>query len=160
MNKTLKISLIKLGLIIAVIFLDQLTKHLFYNTYCVLIPGLIGFRPSNLNTGGAWSILSNKMWLLIIVSIIFVVLAIVFDFKYKNTSKVYMISFGFIIGGTIGNLIDRLFLGGVRDFIYFDFYINYPTFNLADTFLLIGLTLFVVFIIFIYKPKGNQEKQK
>ena len=61
------------------------------------------------------------------------------------------------MGGAVGNLIDRIFLGGVRDFIYFIFVPNFPTFNVADSFLLIGTILFAIYAIFIYKP---QEKDK
>lgn len=157
MNKTLKLSLFKIIFIFVVILLDLLSKQLFYNSNAILIPGLLGFRQSLLNTGGAWSILNNSMWLLILLSCVFVVGVSVFDFFFKSQSKVYSLAFSFIIGGTIGNLIDRIFLGGVRDFIFFDFWVTYPTFNIADSFLLVGMILLFVYIIFIYKPK---EKTK
>lgn len=157
MNKTLKLSLFKIIFIFVVILLDLLSKQLFYNSNAILIPGLLGFRQSLLNTGGAWSILNNSMWLLILLSCVFVVGVSVFDFFFKSQSKVYSLAFSFIVGGTIGNLIDRIFLGGVRDFIFFDFWVTYPTFNIADSFLLVGMILLFVYIIFIYKPK---EKTK
>ena len=156
MKQSLKTNLLKVIIIFSVIFVDLLTKHFLYESNFILIPGLIGGRYSSLNTGGAWSILNDKMWLLILLSMLFVVVAVVFDIFFKTENKVYSFAFGFVLGGTIGNLIDRLFLGGVRDFLYFEFWPTYPTFNFADVFLLFGMILLFVFVIFIYKPEQKR----
>ena len=54
-----------------------------------------------------------------------------------------------LVGGALGNLYDRIFLGYVRDFIKLDF-MSFPVFNFADVFLNIGFALFAVWLIFIY----------
>ena len=159
--KILKLYFLKILIIFLVLLIDLLSKKFFYGNNFIIIPHVLGVRPSQLNTGGAWSILNDKMWLLILLSIIFIIFATVFDVFFRCKSKTYSVAFGFILGGTIGNLIDRIFLGGVRDFLFFDFYISYPTFNLADSFLLIGLILFIIFIVFIYnKDSKTGEGQK
>lgn len=164
MKDYLKNSLIKVLIIFAIISLDLLTKQIFYSTSLyTIIPYIIGVRPLEyLNTGGAWSILSDKMWLLIAITIVFIAVVSIYDIKTKNNSIVYNLAFSFILGGAVGNLIDRIFLGGVRDFIYFIFAPNFPTFNLADSFLLVGCILFAIYAFFIYKPKekGKNDTKK
>ena len=63
------------------------------------------------------------------------------------------------MGGAVGNLIDRLFLGYVRDFISLDFLGNFPVFNIADMCLLAGVIVLCVFFLFSY-PKLNKGKLK
>jgi len=136
----------------------MLTKEFFYGQTQTIIPDVIGIRDSALNTGGAWSILSGQTWLLIVITFVFLIFVFIFDSLFETESKTYLVAFSFVIGGTIGNLIDRLVLGGVRDFLFFEFYENYPTFNVADSFLCVGLVLFVIFVIFIFSPNKNDKK--
>lgn len=158
MKEFFKLNWLKITIVFVVIGLDLFTKEIFYGTDYIILHYLIGIRNVNgLNSGGAFSMFSDKTWLLILISIIFVAIIIIFDLISKIKSKVYSVSIGFIVGGAIGNFIDRIFLGGVRDFIFFDFWKNFPTFNIADSFLFVGTILLVIFIIFIYKPK---EKEK
>ena len=122
------------------------------------MPYIIGTRTvDGLNTGGAFSMLSDQTWFLILISLIFIAIIVIFDLVSKIKSKIYDVAVGFIVGGAIGNLIDRLFLGGVRDFIYFDFWQIFPTFNVADSFLFIGTVFLVIYTIFIYKPKDDKK---
>lgn len=66
--------------------------------------------------------------------------------------------FSLVFGGAVGNLIDRLFLGYVRDFIALDF-INFPVFNIADMCLCAGVIVLLVFFLFLY-PKYNKKYLK
>lgn len=158
MKEFFKLNWLKITLVFVVIGLDLLTKEIFYGTDHTVLPYLIGIRSvSGLNTGGAFSMFSDKTWLLILTSVIFVVIIAIFDIITKIKSKVYSVAIGFIVGGAIGNFIDRIFLGGVRDFIFFDFWKSFPTFNVADSFLFVGTILLVIYIIFIYKPKGKEK---
>lgn len=158
MKNFLKVTLPKILIIFCVLALDLLTKRLFYGDNQDFIPGFLGFRDCGLNTGGAWSVLSGNVILLIILTSVFVIGAIIFDVLFKNKSKLYTISFAFILGGAVGNLIDRIFLGGVRDFIFFEFMPNFPTFNVADSFLCIGFILLIIFVLFVYKSKDENKK--
>ena len=104
------------------------------------------------NTGAAWSILDGKQLLFIIITIAAIIMfAYLLFFKINNT-KLETISYLLIIGGAIGNLIDRITYNYVIDFL--DFYIfgyDFPVFNLADCFLTIGV--FLYFIAFILESK-------
>lgn len=111
------------------------------------------------NTGAAWSILSGKTWLLIIVSLIIIALIVFYIYKNKPKTKIEKISYSMIIGGAIGNLIDRIIYGYVVDFLDFNIFgYDYPIFNLADSFILIGVILLV---IYTWRCKdGNQGNRK
>ena len=155
-----KIHFIKLAIVLGVICLDLITKEIFYATDYSIIPSIIGTRSVGLNTGAAWSILSEHTWLLIAFTIVFVIGIAVFDFFVKFNNRVYSVGISFVIGGAVGNLIDRIFLGGVRDFIFFEFWETYPTFNIADTFLIVGIILIAVYVVFFMKPKETCENSK
>jgi len=158
-NKIYRSLIIKISLVILVVGLDLLTKNIFYQENLTIIPTLIGVRAtSGLNTGGAWGILSENLWLLIIITFVFLAGVVAEEIIVKNTDKLFSVAFAFIVGGAIGNLIDRIFLGGVRDFIFFDFWESFPTFNLADSFLSVGMVLLAVYVLFVYKPKGGKKK--
>lgn len=158
MKEFFKFNWLKILLVFVVIGLDLLTKEIFYLTDYTILPYIIGTRTvDGLNTGGAFSMLSDQTWFLILISLIFIAIIVIFDLVSKIKSKIYDVAVGFIVGGAIGNLIDRLFLGGVRDFIYFDFWQIFPTFNVADSFLFIGTVFLVIYTIFIYKPKDDKK---
>lgn len=93
------------------------------------------------NEGAAFSILENKVLLLSLLGILALVFLIYFVTKYNKNN----IGYFFLIGGIIGNLIDRIFLGYVIDFIGFNiFSYSFPIFNIADIFIVLG-ALFVIF---------------
>jgi len=98
------------------------------------------------NTGAAWSIFADKTWMLVIISLIIISFIILYVLKNKPKNKLEKIGYSMILGGAIGNFIDRIIYGYVIDF--FDFYIfgySYPIFNLADTFIVIGVLLLVIY---------------
>lgn len=100
------------------------------------------------NTGAAWGSFSGKMWLFYIVSVI----ALYFLFKlYRDSIKkqAYLrLSIILMIAGTIGNFIDRLIFGHVRDFLnFYIFTYDYPVFNVADMALVVGVGLIIIYII-------------
>jgi len=114
-------------LIILLILLDQITKYFLTNT---------------INYGAAFGILQNQTTFLIIVSIIVLGFCIYYFIKDKNKNQ--RIALSFILAGTISNLIDRIFLGYVRDFINLKIW---PVFNLADSFNVIGVGLLIYFLL-------------
>ena len=160
MSKFVKISLIKIAIVFLVIALDLISKQVFYMKNATIIPYLIGIREVySLNTGGAWGILGDSTWLLVAITIVAILSFCAFDIFAKKTNVVYSLSISFLVGGAIGNLIDRIALGGVRDFIYFPFMPSFPTFNVADSFIFVGAVLLLVYVIFLYKPEAKQDKK-
>ncbi|NLC54340.1 MAG: signal peptidase II [Erysipelothrix sp.] len=137
-------------ILLAVIIIDQVTKIMVFNLNKDNIEIVKGFFSLTKvkNSGAAWGLFSGYMWLFFIVSII----ALYFMLKLykKSLNKDYYFSFALIlmIGGTLGNLIDRLLFGYVRDFLNFIiFTYDYPVFNVADMALVIGVGLVILFLI-------------
>lgn len=147
--------------IVFVLVVDLTTKHfLFKVDYYNLIPNVISIASNGGNTGAAFGIFSGRTMTLAIVSIIMIIALFIFNYFVKNKNTFYCISFGFIIGGALGNLYDRLFLQSVRDFIYLDFFPTFPTFNMADTFLCIGAVMLAVYILFFYNRKDKSKNNE
>ena len=142
--------IIMFSLIVGFVALDLITKWLFGDIgYTKIIPNLIHFETNFGNDGAAWGILSGKKVLLILIGVAGLIGIFVLDFFLKRKSKLYIVAISMFIAGALGNLIDRIFLGKVRDFINFSF-INFPTFNLADCFLTISVVLLGVYFCFLY----------
>ena len=99
------------------------------------------------NTGAAWSIFAGKTSVLGVVSAVVVVAALIFIVIKKPKNKVLLASLSMIIGGGIGNMIDRFSLGYVIDFLDFKL-INFPVFNVADIFVVCGATLLILYMLF------------
>lgn len=160
MKEFLKSSIYKIIIVFLVIAADLITKEFLYANNCPIIPGLVGVRSvSGLNTGGAFSMLSGNLWLLILTTCVFIVLVCVYDLWAKDKNVLYGIALSLIVGGAIGNFIDRIFLGGVRDFLYFNFWQTFPTFNVADCFLFVGTVLMIIYAIFVYRPKDSKKEK-
>lgn len=152
------INWIKITLVIVMVLVaDLVTKHFLFSVeYFNLIPGVISVASNGGNTGAAWGIFSGKTLMLIIVSIIMIIALFFFNHFMNRKNNFYCIGFGFIIGGALGNLVDRIALQYVRDFIYLDFWPSFPTFNLADSFLCIGAVMMGIFIIFMSGEKNEK----
>ena len=112
------------------------------------------------NPGAAFSILGNQTMLLIIVSVVCLILIKEYIKKEKEFSNLSIISLGMIIGGTIGNLFDRILYKAVIDYLAFDiFKYSFPVFNLADIAITVGagLLLLSYFIDNFKKKKISRE---
>ena len=143
--------------IVLVLVADLVTKHFLFNVeYFNLIPNVISIATNGGNTGAAWGMFSGHTLWLIAVGIGMIVLFFIFNHFVKNKNTFYCISFGFIIGGALGNLIDRIWLNYVRDFIFLDFMPNFPVFNVADSFLCVGAIMLAIFILFM---SGNKSEK-
>ena len=97
------------------------------------------------NTGVAWSLLNDQTPLVLIISIIVIISIIIYIRKNYPKSLGEKISYSMILGGAIGNFINRMIYGYVTDFIDISLFgYNYPVFNLADTFIVIGVILLII----------------
>ncbi|MBQ7794513.1 MAG: signal peptidase II, partial [Clostridia bacterium] len=115
-----------------VIAVDQLTKLLIVGNFSLtdhftFIPGIIDIVYVQ-NKGAAFSMLENFTWFLGLVSVLFSVAIAVYMLKTKPTDKLTIISAGLLLGGAVGNGIDRIFREYVVDFIELVFF-NFPVFN-------------------------------
>lgn len=112
-----------------------------------IIPGFFNLRHDR-NTGAAFGVLAGHRVLLIVITI----LALAFIFAYYlrfRESRWMRIALGFLLGGAIGNFIDRLYLGEVVDFLQFGIVsrgIFWPTFNVADISVCIGAGMLIVYL--------------
>ena len=141
-----KIYFLSLSIFIALI--DQFTKYLmFYNTKSFINKDFLLFKLDFVkNYGAAFNIFSGSRIFLSLISILFSILLIYLIFR-KNTLNLFdLYSYSFILGGTIGNGIDRIYKGFVVDFINLN-YINFPVFNIADISINIGF-IFLLYNIF------------
>ena len=148
-------------LIIFLVVLDQISKILI-SSYLSLGESLnlLPFLNFTLihNTGIAFSIFDEgghiSRWLLVIA--VSGILAYLLFLMYKKTLKhqLELISLIFIISGGLGNLVDRVFLGYVVDFIHV-FYRDYSfyVFNLADSYITVGIVLYLSYFFFIERTK-------
>ncbi len=109
------------------------------------------------NTGMAFGILAGNRALLIGLCAVILVLICFIIHKLKPQKSIEKISFGMIIGGAIGNVVDRIMYGFVIDFLDFRI-INYPIFNVADCFVVVGAILLCVYIIFFDKKEDEVGK--
>ena len=137
-----------LSLSIFIILLDQLTKYLMFYNYKIFInKDFLLFRLDLVkNYGAAFNILSGSRIFLSLISITFSLLLIYLILR-KNTLNLFdLYAYSFILGGTIGNGIDRIYKGFVVDFININI-INFPVFNIADISINIGF-IFLVYNIF------------
>ena len=97
------------------------------------------------NTGAAWSLFAGRTWLLIIVSLIIISFIILYIYKNRPKNKFEMIGYSLVLGGAIGNFIDRIVYGYVIDFLDFNIFgYDYPIFNIADTFIVIGVIMLCI----------------
>ena len=134
-----------LSLSIFIILIDQFTKYLIFLIYKKLLnKDLLIFKLDFVkNYGAAFNILSGSRIFLSTISIIFSIILIYLILRRNSTNIIDLYSYSFILGGTMGNGIDRIINGFVIDFINLNI-INFPVFNIADISINIG------FIIIIY----------
>jgi signal peptidase II len=152
---------------VAVLVLDQTTKY-FVNLKIAkglsieIIPKFLYFTNIK-NTGAAFGMFQSYTKVLIIISIIAIIFIIILKVTFNINLLIYNISLGFILGGALGTLVDRYFVGEVTDFISFSFF--RPVFNVADSFIFIGFVLTIILILREYKNYskhrgvGNKKSQ-
>lgn len=153
---------LKLALIAVLIALDLLTKMYFQSYFSEggkefsLIKGIVGFADVK-NTGGAFGLLNSNTTVLIIFSVLFLCVFGIVDAYTTTFNGFYFMGFVLIVGGALGNFIDRIFLGYVRDFIKLEF-IEFPVFNFADICLTVGVICYTIYLLFYEMIKTKQVR--
>lgn len=132
-----------------IILIDRLLKIVINNTlklfvkYKVIDNFFYLFKCHN--EGAAFSILNGNVFFLIIITLVALFLIIKFIKKENNYSKINTISYGLLLGGIFGNLIDRVIYGYVIDYLSFIiFEYNFPVFNFADISIVVGAILLII----------------
>lgn len=114
-----------------------------YDTIKV-IPGFFNLTYVR-NTGAAFSIMENNRMLFIIIGLVAIFLIYKFLIKDKYLNKLSIISYSMLLGGIMGNMIDRILYGYVIDYLSFNLFgFNAPIFNLADTFIVVSVILIFI----------------
>ncbi|GGE66125.1 signal peptidase II [Priestia taiwanensis] len=132
-----------------VILIDQLTKWAIvkYMELGQSIPVIENFLyiTSHRNRGAAWGILQGQMWFFYIVTVVFIAGVMYFVRKEGLQDKLLGTGLALMLGGTIGNFIDRVFRQEVVDFVHtYIFSYSFPVFNVADAALCIGVGLIFI----------------
>ncbi|MEA0561604.1 signal peptidase II [Lysinibacillus irui] len=154
------------GLAAFIVLLDQWTKWLIVKNMeygeriAVLDPwfGILSHR----NKGAAWGMLEGQMWLFSIVTVAVICAILYFYHKEAKGKPVFQVGLMLLLGGAVGNFIDRLFRGEVVDFV--DVLIpiinyDFPIFNVADAALTIAVVVLMIGLIMEDKKEKRQVKQ-
>lgn len=147
-----------------VVLVDQVSKYMVrryigLGDQISVIPGLFNLTYVQ-NTGAAWGILAGFSSGLIVLSLIMLLVLIVFRTRLIENMLINEISLALMIAGIVGNLIDRIKLGYVVDFL--DFYLkpvasHFPSFNVADSSICVGVGLYIISQLFQNKIETASE---
>lgn len=111
------------------------------------------------NTGAAFGSLKNSRWVFLAVSTFAIIALVFYMFRFKPKNRVLSAGLAFIIGGGIGNMIDRIAKGYVVDFVDFRL-INFAVFNVADSFVCVGAALVIIYIFFFAEKEAKNAKNE
>ena len=145
--RTALLGVLLCGGLIAADLLTKLTASKLGSREVVLIPGVLSLSYIE-NRGAAFGIMQGRQWLLIVISAVMIAAAVVFyirrirDIQYRYLRVLIV----FLVAGALGNMIDRIMLGYVSDFIYFKL-IDFPVFNVADIYVTVSAVLILIWII-------------
>lgn len=149
---------------IAVVLLDQFSKAVVDSTFAQhegisVIKGIFSITNTR-NSGAAFSMFSDTTWsqvFFIAITVIAVVAALIYLIFGKSSSKWLNTTVTLIAAGAIGNFIDRLAFGNVRDFLYIEFFANC---NVADVAITVGAIMLVAYLLFISEDALFKDKKK
>lgn len=150
-----------IGIIVGSVILDQLTKWLAV----IYLSGEASFPLWKdvfhltfvKNEGAAFGMLSDHRWVFMIFSSVAIVALAIYLFKFCKMSSWVKIPLAMIIGGGIGNMIDRVLLGYVIDFLDFTL-INFAVFNVADCFVTVGAFILIGYLLWDMLQEAKKEK--
>lgn len=146
-------------LTVAVLIADLVSKALLDGKTMDVINGFFGFVSVH-NTGASFGLFAGAQTFFIIISVVFALGMLAFDLFYKRkfgANGWYYVGFTLILGGLLGNLIDRIAFGYVRDFIHLEF-MDFPVFNIADISLTIGCICIIVFLLFFCRTDSKKKE--
>ncbi|WP_394232590.1 signal peptidase II [Niallia oryzisoli] len=146
--------------LLAVLF-DQWTKWLIVKNMelgerITVIDNFL-YITSHRNRGAAWGILQGQMWFFYVITVVVIIAIIYYLKKSEKESPLFKFSLALMLGGAIGNFIDRVVRQEVVDFIHtYPFGYNFPIFNIADSSLVIGVAILIIYMLL----EEKKEKEK
>ena len=151
-----------LSVLFGSVILDQLTKAIVVSQMALyeevpFLPGLIRFYHTR-NTGAAFSMFSDNRGVFMVFSVIARMIMTYLLVKFHGRHWLLSVSLAAVLGGGIGNMIDRVLSGYVVDFLDFQF-MKFAVFNVADIFVTCGSVALAVYILFI-EPKVEKRLQE
>ena len=162
-KKRLLDYLLYLAIIISGIALDQLTK-LLASVYLKSVPthpiieGVLHLTYTE-NRGAAFGMLADQRWIFMTVSTVAIIAMAAYLFIRRGPTPLYAVALSMVISGGIGNMIDRIALGYVVDFIDFRL-INFAIFNGADSLVCVGAGLLILALVLDIIKEYRSEKEK
>ncbi len=139
-------------IVLSLVFLDQITKiyaaRELPGNPAAVIPGVFELHYIE-NHGAAFSILPNAKWLFILITAVILAVIVVLQLKVSTDARGmrFRVLTAILMAGAVGNLIDRVSYGYVRDFLYFRL-IDFPVFNVADICVTVSAFLLILWILF------------
>ncbi len=135
-----------------VVVADQWLKNYIVTNFKIgdektIIPGILSFTYLQ-NDGAAWNIFSGQMILFYLISIAAIVVVVYYLFNPKYKDWLFDTGLALVLGGIVGNFIDRLHLKYVIDMLQLDF-VQFNIFNIADSAITVGIVLVFIYLIFI-----------
>lgn len=158
------VILIELALLAFIIVADQLSKLRAVELYeqkgtFEFIPKLITLSYTE-NRGAGFGIFQDNVLALSIVTVILMAAIFIYLVVAQKQTMWLRIPLIFVVGGGVGNLIDRFKLGYVRDFVQFSFWEEFPLFNVADNFVTIGAFMLVIVLIVMLVSEGRKNQKE
>lgn len=156
------IGMFRYGIALIIIFFDQWTKYVIVQKMdlyeSIEVIHNFFYITSHRNTGAAWGILQDQMVFFYVITIVVVVGIIYYLEKLAKGRQLFTIALSLILGGAIGNFVDRLFRKEVVDFLDVKiFTYDFPIFNVADSALSIGV-MFIIIVTIMEEKKAKRKK--
>ncbi|MDF2839146.1 MAG: Lipoprotein signal peptidase [Evtepia sp.] len=145
---------------VAIVAVDQLVKNSIRQTLPLFetrpfLPGFVELTYVK-NTGAAFSMLASHTWLLALISAVVAGILLVVLLRGIVPSTLGQLSLALVLGGAVGNLIDRVWLGYVVDMFSLQF-MNFAIFNVADIGVTVGGVLLCISVLFFWDKKGEES---
>lgn len=164
-RRSLFSKLLCLGIIAFAVIFDQITKYIVVKSMALgeeipLWEGVFHWKYIR-NTGAAFGMLADRREVFLILSTVALAVLFIYLFKTRTTRIWWLTAIGMIMGGGIGNMIDRIAVGYVVDFMYVKL-IDFAVFNVADCFVTVGagILLFLTVLDIIKEARAEKEKKK
>lgn len=141
---------------------DQIIKYIVNSSiergaHIDFIPNVLSLTHIR-NAGAAWSMMEGKTWFLVLMPIAVMIAALVYMYRHRGSSKLMLVSLALVLGGGVGNLIDRIRMHEVIDYLKCELF-SFPVFNFADICVVVGAAMFCVYMLF-FDESAKKDKSK